>query len=88
MARAKFSSYFAAVVREHRERLGVSQEALAERAEIHRTYMGMLERGERSPTIDVAARLAGALGVALDVLIAEAQAEYGQRPPTAPRRKR
>lgn len=88
MARDKFSSSFAVVVRKHRQRIGLSQETLAERASIHRTYVGMLERGERTPTIDVAAQLAGALGLPLDALVAEAQGEYARNPPTPPRRKR
>lgn len=87
MARRKFSAAFADVVRRHRHRIGLSQEALAERADIHRTYMGMLERGERSPTLDTAAKLAAALEIPLDSLIAEAQGEWIRRPATTSPRK-
>jgi transcriptional regulator with XRE-family HTH domain len=45
-----------------RKRRGYSQEALAERAEVHRTEVGLLERGERNPGFDVIVKLAGALG--------------------------
>lgn len=51
----------------------MSQEALAEAAGIHHTYVGLLERGKRKPTIDVADRLARALGIRLSTLIEEAE---------------
>lgn len=50
-------------VRELRERMGVSQEALATRAGIHRTYMGGVERGERNVSLKNIVRLAEALEV-------------------------
>ncbi|MBW8060316.1 MAG: helix-turn-helix transcriptional regulator [Solirubrobacterales bacterium] len=52
-----------------RKSLGVSQEELAVRASLHRTEIGLLERGERLARIDTAIKLAGALGVPLDDLI-------------------
>lgn len=42
---------------------GWSQEAFADEAGIHRTYVSDLERGERNPTITVVNKLATALGV-------------------------
>jgi transcriptional regulator with XRE-family HTH domain len=50
-------------VRSLRERAGLSQEALAERAGIHRTYLGGVERGERNLGLKNVFRIAGALGV-------------------------
>lgn len=41
----------------------MSQESAAFRASIHRTEVGMLERGERTPRIDTLVKLAGALDV-------------------------
>ena len=48
-------------VRERRHDLGISQEALALRAGINRTYIGSLESGGRNPSLDLIARLATAL---------------------------
>jgi len=42
---------------------GISQETLADRANIHRTYIGGIERGERNPTLTMIYRLAEALQV-------------------------
>jgi transcriptional regulator with XRE-family HTH domain len=42
---------------------GLSQEALASRAEIHRTQVGDLLRGKQMPRLDTLIKLAGALGV-------------------------
>lgn len=54
---------FAANVRRRRLELGISQEELAERAGVHRTYIGMLERSEKNATLYSIERLADALEV-------------------------
>jgi len=50
-------------LRRHRETATLSQEKLAELAEIDRTYVSDIERGNRNPGIKNLARLAKALGV-------------------------
>ncbi len=70
---SQLTAAFSQVIRKHRIRKGLSQEALAEAAGIHHTYIGLVERGERKRTIDVAERLARALGRKLSALIAEAE---------------
>ncbi len=50
-------------VRRKREAYRISQEGLAEMAELDRTYVGGIERGERNPTIISAVRIAKALRV-------------------------
>jgi transcriptional regulator with XRE-family HTH domain len=45
-------------LRAYRERKGISQEAFAQTLEIHRTYLGGIERGERNLTLKVVERLA------------------------------
>lgn len=54
---------FAENVRRKRQELNLSQEALAERAGVHRTYVGMLERCEKNVTIYNIERIALALAV-------------------------
>jgi transcriptional regulator with XRE-family HTH domain len=67
MARAahetQLVSVFAGNVRRLRKERGLSQEELAEAAGVHRTYVGMIERGEKNVTIYNIERIALALGV-------------------------
>ncbi|MBF6558248.1 MAG: helix-turn-helix transcriptional regulator [Acidimicrobiales bacterium] len=50
-------------LRNRRLKAELSQEALALKSGINRTYIGSLEAGERNPSLENIARLAGALGV-------------------------
>jgi len=61
---------FGVNLREARKAAGLSQEALAIRASLHRTEIGLLERGERMPGIDTAAMVAGAVGAPIEQLYA------------------
>lgn len=58
-------------VRTLRERLGLSQEELADKAGIHRTYVGGVERGERNLGLKNVFRIAKALGVSVSELFIE-----------------
>ena len=60
---------FGAVVRAYRLKAGFSQEALADLAALHVTYISLVERGRRNPTLDVANRIAAALKTPLGRLI-------------------
>ena len=71
-----YARAFGAVVKRRRERLRMSQEALAEAAEIHRTYVGFLERGEKIATMLVARRIAAALGITLPQLATDVEREF------------
>jgi transcriptional regulator with XRE-family HTH domain len=46
-----------------RQQAGLSQEELGFRADLHRTEIGMLERGTRLPRLDTIVKLAGGLAV-------------------------
>jgi CheY-like chemotaxis protein/DNA-binding XRE family transcriptional regulator len=59
---------FGAVVRRERRRLGFSQERLAERAELHRTYVTDIERGARNLSIESISKLARALNTTIGAL--------------------
>jgi transcriptional regulator with XRE-family HTH domain len=56
-------------VRTCRTRLGISQEELAFRANLHRTYVSGVERGVRNPTVLIVGRLAKALNVPPPMLL-------------------
>ena len=72
-----FQTAFGKALRRRRERLEVSQEALAFTSEIHRTYISELERGLKNPSLSTIDRLAVALKTKASVLIADAEAELG-----------
>jgi transcriptional regulator with XRE-family HTH domain len=57
-------------LRRTRRRVGLSQEELGWRSSFHRTEVGLLERGARTPRIDTLIKLACALGVEPGVLLA------------------
>ena len=50
------------VLREKREKLGLSQEEFAARAGVDRTYVSILERGLKSPTLETLEKICEALG--------------------------
>jgi transcriptional regulator with XRE-family HTH domain len=77
-------------VRSRRQALGISQEELAHRAGINRTYIGSLESGERNPSLDNIARLARGLGCDAAELVAGLQELAGRRdlPPRRRARRR
>ena len=56
-------------LRKLRQEREFSQEAFADEAGLHRTYISDLERGARNPTIEVVDRIAKALGVSIGELL-------------------
>jgi transcriptional regulator with XRE-family HTH domain len=63
--------YFGRRVRELRVNLGLSQEELADKAGLHRTYIGMIERAEKNITLRNIEKIAAALGVHIMQLFTE-----------------
>jgi transcriptional regulator with XRE-family HTH domain len=52
-------------IRNHRKAAGFSQEILAEKADLHRNYIGEVERGEKTISVDALMRVASALRVSV-----------------------
>jgi len=52
-------------VRDERAKLGLSQEELASRAGVHRTYIGMIERAEKNITLENIEKIAKALKIGI-----------------------
>ena len=68
-AKATPETLFGEEVTRLRKRLGVSQEELAFRAEVHRTYISQLERGLKSPTLSVILKLCRAMKTSASKLV-------------------
>ena len=60
-------------VRDLRGRLGLSQEELAHRAELNRTYLGDVERGTRNVSFNALRRIADALEIRASELLARGE---------------
>ena len=56
-------------IKEERLKLGLTQARLAEDIDVSDTYIGQIERGERSLTLDTLVRLVNRLGVTIDYLL-------------------
>lgn len=61
------------IIRQRRIARGLTQEGLADACGIHRTYVSILERGLKSPTVDVLCDVAVALGVTGSQILAGAE---------------
>ncbi|MBQ4529367.1 MAG: helix-turn-helix transcriptional regulator [Lachnospiraceae bacterium] len=58
-------------IREERKKLNLTQEQLAEKMDVSATYIGFVERGERTITLGKLTCLANVLGVSVDYLLAD-----------------
>lgn len=78
----KLEKKFGQNVRHWRKKRGLSQEELADRAQLHPTYVSGIETGYRNPTVKIVGKLATALGVEPaclfeDVTVATAEEDGG-----------
>ncbi len=62
---------FGQQLRKRRAELGLSQEELANRAGVHRTYIGMIERAEKNITLKNIEKISKALKIEIDKLMKE-----------------
>ena len=77
---------FGAVVRRRRRAADLSQEALASAAGLHFTYISLLERGKRAPSIVVVKKVAAGLKTTMVDLVRELE-EVAEEQPKPKRRK-
>jgi len=63
------------VIKRYRQKLGISQEELAHRADVDRTFVSRLERGIRQPTITTLIQLAKALEISAAELVGQVESE-------------
>lgn len=87
MKAAKLRARFGQVIRRRRLLAQVGQEALADKAKIHRTHLSLIERGGRMPTLFVVQQLAAALGTTMVELMKDVESgeDLGEEPPPLPR---
>ena len=78
----RIQSPLGAALKRRRLDLGLSQEELANRAGLHRTYITDVERGSRNPSLDTIQKLAGALQVALSELFLQIESAGGETVPS------
>ncbi len=68
--RLSIKQRFGKAIRRRRRELDLSQEELAERAELHRTYISNIERGELNPSLETMEKLVKALDITVSALFA------------------
>ena len=68
---------FGKLIADLRQSAQLSQEELADRAAIHRTYVSQLERGLKSPTLVTLLRLSKALGITPSKLVRQLETDLG-----------
>ena len=70
---------FGKVLKRTREAKGLSQEQLAFESGLHRTYISLIERGQRSPSLRTLERIVSALDLRLSALIRDVEEMAGDK---------
>jgi transcriptional regulator with XRE-family HTH domain len=70
-AKQKHRNVLGETIRSYRKNMGMSQEKLAEKADLYHNYIGELERGEKAASIDTLLKIAKALGVRVRDLVGD-----------------
>ena len=73
MLSENFARFFAEAVRQRRKAKGLTQEELAERADLASKMISLIERAERNPSVNVACSVAEGLGIPLWRLVKDAE---------------
>ena len=69
MKRVPLTRTLGEVVKSYRQSLGISQEELAQRSGLHRTYISNIEQGVRNPSLSTLSNVAAALNLECSVLV-------------------
>ena len=69
----ELNKIFGVVLRDLRDKSGLSQEKLAELSDLERTFISFLERGERQPSLTTIFKIANALDISATQLISEVE---------------
>ena len=77
LSKSEINHLFGQSLRELREVIGISQEELAFRCGLHRTYISLLERGVRTPSLDVVFRICEALDTPPEEIVAQVRRRSG-----------
>ena len=64
----ELSNKFGELIKQIRKEKGISQEELGFRSNVHRTYIGMIERGEKNITLENIEKIANGLGVSMKLI--------------------
>jgi transcriptional regulator with XRE-family HTH domain len=72
MTKDKILQKLGSTLKKERERIGLTQEELANKANLHRTYIGFVERGERAPNVESLIKLSKGLGLKAHELLEKA----------------
>lgn len=75
MDRKPIAIHFGLIIRQLRLQAGLSQEDFADICQLHRTYIGSIERGEKNVTIETAYKLANALEIKLSEIFTTLEAQ-------------
>lgn len=76
MDAGRLAAAFGSVVRELRKGKGFSQEAFAYHCGVHRTFMGLIERGQPDISLSSAMKIAEGLDMTLAELLADVESRY------------
>lgn len=71
MKNSSLARQLGTLIRQLRLEVGISQEEFADRCGLHRTYIGSIERGEKTITVETALKIAQALGLSLSQMFSQ-----------------
>ncbi|MCX5883308.1 MAG: helix-turn-helix transcriptional regulator [Deltaproteobacteria bacterium] len=76
----KLEQAFGQILREYRKKANLSQEKLAQESDLDRTYISLLERGLRQPSITTVFQLSTALKISSTEIISALEAMFNEDP--------